>query len=177
MLELYDISKSFPGVEALCGVNCRLAPGAITVLLGPNGAGKSTLMRILSGILSPDKGSIHYMGALLKRDEFLPYTVGFLSDNNLLDQSLSVGSLLLLIARLKKIQQPWDEIRKWTHRFNIENTLHKRIGTLSSGYQQRVALTQAFLGNPKILLLDEPALSLDPSQYRQLEEILLEEKL
>lgn len=176
MLQLEKISKSYEGFQALKEISCTLHRGSITVLLGPNGAGKSTLMRILAGLLRPDSGRVQLEHQALAHDMKIPCSIGFLSDNQILDPSLDVKSLLLLVARLKKVTNPAAEVARWIEEFKIGHILNKPIEALSSGHRQRVALAQALLGDSELLLLDEPGLSLDPGQYQQFEKILVREK-
>ena len=154
MLKIEKISKSYEGLQALNEISCTLNPNSITVLLGPNGAGKSTLMRIIAGLMRPDSGRIYSSEVDMGQNQKIHTSIGFIADNQMLEPSLRVESLLLLIARLKQVANPMEEILRWVDEFQIAHVLNKPVEALSSGYKQRVALAQAFLGNSKLLLLE-----------------------
>jgi len=176
MLELHQVSKRFQDIEALCNISLSLKKGEVSLLLGPNGAGKTTLIRILAGLLGYDCGFLSLNGLEVPKRGALPYSIGYLGEGELLDPDLKVQTLLRFIGRLKGLDQSPQQVRDWARKFGIEHTLKRRISHLSSGHKQRVALAQCFLGNPDVLLLDEPGNSLDPAQYREFEKILLRER-
>jgi ABC-2 type transport system ATP-binding protein len=176
MLELCSVTKRFYETTALSGVSLKLLPGRITLLLGPNGAGKTTLNLILAGILFPDEGEVFYNGGTITTSSGLTYSIGYVGDTAVFDPALRVEEFLFLIAGLKNIFAPETAVKKVLSDFSLVDVCQQRIGTLSLGFQQRVSLAQAFLGDPDILLLDEPGNGLDPQQFRELENLLLQKK-
>lgn len=152
------LNKSYGEKKALIDFNCTLTPG-IYGLLGPNGAGKSTLMNIISQNLKPDSGTI----TLNPKGDIL-HTLGYMPQQQALYEDFSARSFLYYMAGLKKIRSPKAEIEHLLAVVNLNDVAHKRMGSYSGGMKQRVLLAQALLGNPSILLLDEPTAGLDPME-------------
>ncbi|MGB2085860.1 MAG: ATP-binding cassette domain-containing protein [Flavobacteriaceae bacterium] len=156
-----------------------LQHGQIVGLLGPNGAGKSTLMKILTGSLQDWEGEIDYGDKSLRRDtKAIQKVTGYLPENNPLYPELFVMEYLDFVADLYKIDHP--PLEEITTKVGLTEVCHRRIKTLSKGYQQRVGLAAALLHHPEILILDEPTTGLDPNQLieiRQLIKKLGEEKI
>ncbi|MGB2475266.1 MAG: ATP-binding cassette domain-containing protein [Flavobacteriaceae bacterium] len=156
-----------------------LQHGQIVGLLGPNGAGKSTLMKILTGSLQDWEGEIDYGDKSLRRDtKAIQKVTGYLPENNPLYPELFVIEYLDFVADLYKIDHP--PLEEITTKVGLTEVCHRRIKTLSKGYQQRVGLAAALLHHPEILILDEPTTGLDPNQLieiRQLIKKLGEEKI
>ncbi|MGB2397164.1 MAG: ATP-binding cassette domain-containing protein [Flavobacteriaceae bacterium] len=156
-----------------------LQHGQIVGLLGPNGAGKSTLMKILTGSLQDWEGEIDYGDKSLRRDtKAIQKVTGYLPENNPLYSELFVMEYLDFVADLYKIDHP--PLEEITTKVGLTEVCHRRIKTLSKGYQQRVGLAAALLHHPEILILDEPTTGLDPNQLieiRQLIKKLGEEKI
>lgn len=175
-LALENINFSYGSQVVLHNVSFTLPVGEISLLLGPNGAGKSTLNLLLAGILFPDTGTISYGNSYLTTGSSIPYNVGFLGDRELIPTDQCIGSILKLIAKLKGIENVSEAVDKSVSELQLESALNKRFGELSHGFRQRVTLAQALLGDPKVLLLDEPGNGLDPRQFAELEKILIKLK-
>lgn len=152
------LNKSYGEKRALIDFSCTLTPG-IYGLLGPNGAGKSTLMNIISQNLKPDSGTI-----ILEPEGNILHTLGYMPQQQALYDDFSARSFLYYMAGLKKIRCPKAEIEHLLEVVNLNDVAHKRMGSYSGGMKQRVLLAQALLGNPSILLLDEPTAGLDPME-------------
>lgn len=152
------LNKTYGQKRALIDFSCTLTPG-IYGLLGPNGAGKSTLMNIISQNLKPDSGSI-----TLSPQKNILSTLGYMPQQQALYEDFSARSFLYYMAGLKKIKSPKKEIEHLLEVVNLSGAAHKRMGAYSGGMKQRVLLAQALLGNPKLLLLDEPTAGLDPME-------------
>lgn len=176
MLELRSVNKSFYDTQALTNISLSLQPGRITLLLGPNGAGKTTLNLILAGIIFPDSGELFYNDTQVHTSTGLHYSIGYVGDTAVFDPSLRVEEFLRLIAGLKNLSNPQEAVLEVLQDLSLQAVRQKRIGLLSLGFQQRVSLAQAFLGNPDIMLLDEPGNGLDPQQFKELENLLLRKK-
>jgi ABC-2 type transport system ATP-binding protein len=167
MIEVSGLKKSYGSVEALRGVSFDIAEGEVVGLLGPNGAGKTTIMKILTGYLQPDEGTVSIGGLdALRQPQAVQAQLGYLPENAPLYPELAVQDYLLMIAELRLIPETerLARISEAVYATNLQEHLTRTIGTLSKGFRQRVGLAQAILHKPKILILDEPTLGLDPTQ-------------
>jgi ABC-2 type transport system ATP-binding protein len=167
MIDVVDLTKSYGPIEALRGVTFHIAPGEIVGLLGPNGAGKTTAIKILTGYLQPDGGTVYVKGLdVLTHPREVQAHIGYLPENAPLYPELSVQAYLQMIAELR--QMPEDDrlarLSEAIHATGLADHLTRPIGQLSKGFRQRVGLTQAIMHQPELLILDEPTLGLDPTQ-------------
>ena len=163
---IQDVTMTYPnGKQALGGLSLRLGSPSLTGLLGPNGAGKSTLIRLLSAALMPSSGVIQLDGAPLKdREMELKSRLGYLPQEFGLFDELTVWQFLDYMAALKGIQDSRAAIRQVLQDVRLEEQAKARIRTLSGGQRQRVGIAQALLGDPELLILDEPTVGLDPEE-------------
>lgn len=177
MLEVRDVSKSFGRFRAVAGVSFRLEQGEIAGLLGPNGAGKTTTIRMITGFLPPDAGSIAVAGHDTVTDSIAARRqLGYLPESAPLYPEMTPASYLAYRAALygiPRVDRP-AAIRASLARCWLEDVAEKRIGHLSKGYRQRVGLSAALLHNPRILILDEPTNALDPTQVRETRRLIAE---
>jgi len=175
MIDVTDISKSYGPIQALKGVSFHVTPGQIIGLLGPNGAGKTTVMKILTGYLQPDSGQATVDGLDVLTDTLeVQKRIGYLPENAPLYPELSVQAYLKMIAELRQIStadQP-KYISEAVRATDLADHLTRPIGQLSKGYRQRVGLAQAILHKPKLLILDEPTIGLDPTQIVQVRRLI-----
>ena len=172
------ISKSFKKKKALSDVSCQFDVG-LTALLGPNGAGKSTLMNIVCTLLEPDTGTVYYRGQEVKKTkaEFLgDLSVQF--QNQPMYRNDTAMEYLRFCGALKELppSQIEAEGRELLERFGLADTGKKKIAAFSGGMRQRLALCSAFLGAPKVILLDEPTAGLDIYEREALKRYLCELK-
>ena len=171
------LTKRYGATLALRGVDLDLAPG-VTGVLGPNGAGKTTLLRVAATVLAPDAGEVRVLGhdpgtadgrlAIRRRLGYLPQEPGF-------HRSFSAFDFVDYVAILKEWtdrRARHDEVRRVMSLVGLEAVMHKRIRALSGGMRRRVAIAQALLGAPDLLLLDEPTAGLDPEQRLRFRELL-----
>lgn len=167
MLQVSALKKSYGAVEALRGVSFEVSEGEVVGLLGPNGAGKTTIMKILTGYLEPDEGEVRIGGLdVLTCRAQVQALLGYLPENAPLYPELSIQDYLLMMAEMRQIP-PGDKLARISeavYSTNLEDHLTRDIGTLSKGFRQRVGLAQAIVHRPKLLILDEPTLGLDPTQ-------------
>jgi ABC-2 type transport system ATP-binding protein len=175
MIDVCEVTKSYGPVEALKGVSFRVESGEIIGLLGPNGAGKTTMMKILTGYLQPTSGTATVDGLdVVSRALDVQERIGYLPENAPLYPELSVQSYLRLIADLRQIPDEEQPLRlsEAVRASGLEDQLTRTIGHLSKGYRQRVGLAQAILHRPKLLILDEPTIGLDPTQIVEVRRLI-----
>ncbi|MGE5187029.1 MAG: ABC transporter ATP-binding protein [Acidobacteriota bacterium] len=175
MLRLSAIAKAFGKRKALAGVTLEVAAGEAVLLVGENGAGKTTLLRIATGFLDPDAGDVSIDGVELARERARAQArLGYLPEHAPAPPELAVRDHLRLRARLKRLGRRADEaVARAMAAADIEGVARQRIGTLSKGYRQRVGLADALLGEPPLLVLDEPTSGMDPIQTRELRDHLI----
>jgi ABC-2 type transport system ATP-binding protein len=176
-ITLHGLTKAFGSTLAVGGIDLALRPG-VTGLLGPNGAGKTTLLRMLATVLAPDRGHLRILGAdpgtrdgrlaIRRRLGYLPQEPGF-------HQSFSAFDFVDYVAILKEWtdRRPrHDEVRRVLELVGLADVSKKRIRQLSGGMRRRLAIAQALVGAPDLLLLDEPTAGLDPEQRLRFRELL-----
>lgn len=160
--------------QALAGVSFTLNPG-LYGLLGPNGAGKSTLINIITGSLKPDEGAVKWCGRSIRAlDIDFRRILGYMPQQQGLYDSYTGRRFLSYMCALKEIPQKEVAVQversaKWV---NLSDELDKRLGAYSGGMKQRLLLGSALLGNPKLLILDEPTAGLDPKERVRLRNLL-----
>ncbi|MCZ7537099.1 MAG: ATP-binding cassette domain-containing protein [Acidimicrobiia bacterium] len=174
---LHGVTKAFGSLVAVDGIDVDFAPG-VTGLLGPNGAGKTTLMRMVATVVAADGGHMDVLGhdpstgsgrlEIRRQLGYLPQEPGF-------HRNFSAFDFVDYISILKE----WgdrnarhDEVRRVLSLVGLEAVMHKNIGRLSGGMRRRVAIAQALLGSPRLLVLDEPTAGLDPEQRLLFRELL-----
>ena len=170
MINIENISKSFGNVHALKGVSLKLEPGLFG-LLGPNGAGKSTLMRTMATLQAPDKGTITFNGEdITKQPNLMRGNLGYLPQDFGVYPRMSAEALLNHIAVLKGVHNKADRRAQIDMLLAAVNLSHKRrasVSTFSGGMRQRFGVAQALLGDPKVLIVDEPTAGLDPFERQR----------
>jgi ABC-2 type transport system ATP-binding protein len=178
-ISLRGVGRTFGATRALADVDLDLEPGVIG-LLGPNGAGKTTLVRLLATALPPSQGQVRVLGRdpeasaertdIRRRLGYLPQEVGF-------PRGFTAFAFVDYIALLKEWTQPaarHAEVRRVLDQVGLSNLVTKRIRAMSGGQRRRVALAQALLGSPPVLILDEPTSGVDPEQRVTLRAVLAE---
>ena len=167
MIEVIHLDKAYGDVQALHDVSFKIGEGEIIGLLGPNGAGKTTIIKTLTGYLQPDSGQVIVDGLdVLTQTQEVQARIGYLPENAPLYPELSVQAYLQMMAELRQILP--DEVRQRlseaVYATGLAEQLTRPIGQLSKGFRQRVGLAQAILHKPRMLILDEPTIGLDPTQ-------------
>ncbi len=175
MIRVESLKKSYGPIEALRGVSFEVGTGEIVGLLGPNGAGKSTAIKILTGYMHPDEGDV-FIDELdvLTQPREVQARIGYLSENTPLYPNLSVQAYLRLMANLRGIP-PEDQlelISEAIYAAGLVSFRTRRIGQLSKGLRQRVGIAQAILHKPKVIILDEPTIGLDPTQIVEIRHLI-----
>jgi ABC-2 type transport system ATP-binding protein len=163
-------------VHALNGVSFEVRQGEIVGLIGPNGAGKSTLLRILLGFLDADgDGRIAILSnhpeSLTTRGQ-----IGYQADSQFRSPTITTKAFLELHALLAGSPQPSEEVAQLLGQFNLSNMAGRKLSALSKGMRQKIELSVAFVGSPKVVFLDEPTASLDPPSVFELREFLTQQK-
>ena len=178
MLSIKNISKSFGDVHALKNVSLDLKPGLFG-LLGPNCAGKSTLMRTLATLQRPDTGEITLNGVdILTNPTAMRATLGYLPQDFGVYPKMSARALLDHIAVLKGVTNKSDrdtQIRTLLEHVNLLTHASANVATYSGGMRQRFGVAQAMLGNPSVLIVDEPTAGLDPAERQRFLDLLSEQ--
>ena len=165
-ISLQELTMTYPsGKRALQGVNLELDSPSLVGLLGPNGAGKSTLMKLLVAGLLPTGGAIRVDGEpLLRRERALKARLGYLPQDFGLYDELTVTQFLDYMGALKGLRDSRAAIRRAIEEVHLEEKARAKIRTLSGGQRQRVGIAQALLGEPELLIFDEPTVGLDPEE-------------
>jgi len=175
MIEVRGLEKSYGDREALSGVTFAVARGEIVGFLGPNGAGKTTTLRILSTYLSPDRGEAHVAGFdVAKAPMDVRRRLGYLPEHPPVDLDHTVREYLGFCAALRNVPRKTrgSAVDSVVERCGLAPVASRLIGNLSKGYRQRVGLAQALVHEPEVVILDEPTVGLDPSQIREIRELI-----
>ena len=174
MIEVKNLTKRYGANTALDNVSFTVEEGTIVGFLGPNGAGKSTTMNIITGYLSATSGSVSVQGkSTLENPNEVKKLIGYLPEQPPLYLDMTVREYLNFMYDLKGVKidrkQHIGEICRLTR---IDNVYNRLVGNLSKGYKQRVGIAQALLGNPPVLILDEPTVGLDPKQIIEIRNLI-----
>jgi ABC-2 type transport system ATP-binding protein len=175
MLTVKQLTRSYGDITAVSNVSFKINKGEIVGLLGHNGAGKTTIMKMLSGFIESNHGSIEINGVDIKDNpKKAQKDIGYLSENLPVYPEMFVADYLDYVCEIKGIKKndKAAEIRRVTMATDIESKILSSISTLSRGYKQRVGIAQAILGKPKLLILDEPTNGLDPKQTSLVRELI-----
>jgi ABC-2 type transport system ATP-binding protein len=164
VFEVLDVSKSYHGLSAVRGVSFTARPGEVIGLLGPNGSGKTTTVRMIVGLLSPDRGTIRYKGVDI-HDQLLTYQqlTGYVPEEPRLYSHLTAPEYLELVGGLRDI--PRDtlarRIGRYLELFGLDRDQYVRLSSFSKGMRQKVLISAALLHDPEVLVFDEPCSGLD----------------
>lgn len=175
MIEISHLVKKYGGHYAVKDLDVTIQDGRIYGFLGPNGAGKSTTMNMITGYLAPTSGEVKIDGYdIMKDPEAAKKRIGYLPEVPPLYPDMTVGEYLRFAAQLKKIPsgQRAKEVQRCMELAQISEVKSRLIANLSKGYKQRVGLAQAVLGNPGIIILDEPTVGLDPKQMIEIRQLI-----
>lgn len=176
MIEISHLVKKYGDHYAVKDLSVTIEDGRIYGFLGPNGAGKSTTMNIITGYLAPTSGTVKIDGFdIMKEPESAKKQIGYLPEIPPLYQEMTVEEYLKFVAQLKKIpaDKRKESIESSMAIAKLDDVKKRLIANLSKGYRQRVGLAQAVLGDPKIIILDEPTVGLDPKQMIEIRELIL----
>lgn len=177
VIEVKNLVKRFPGVEAVRDISFTVNAGEVVGLLGANGAGKSTTMRILSCFWPMTSGQVRVADYdVLTESLQVRRLIGYMPENVPLYMDMRVADYLEFRARLKGVRgrRVRERVAESMQRCGVTEVSHKMIANLSRGFRQRVALAEALVHDPKLLILDEPTAGLDPNQIRSVRELIKE---
>lgn len=175
-IEIQGLTKVLQGNVVLNNINLTIDKGSIIGFVGKNGSGKTMLFRAICGLIQPDKGKVLLNGKKIGKDyKFLPNT-GLLIENIGLYEHLSAFENLKLLNRISKNKLSDHEIKMLIKEFGLNPDDNKTFKKFSLGMKQRLCLAQAFMGNPNILILDEPTNALDKNGVVEIEKLIISEK-
>ena len=177
MIEVKNITKKYGNKIAVDNISFEVKDGEVVGFLGPNGAGKSTTMNMITGFIEPTDGTIMINGNdISKKAKKAKKQIGYMPENVPLYHELTVKEFITYMAELKFVKRPERkaEVDKVIKEAGLENVKNRLIRNLSRGYKQRVSLAGALVGNPDVIILDEPTVGLDPKQITEIRGLIKE---
>ena len=172
-VRIESVTKIFGNQRALDNISFTVDSGEIIGILGPNGAGKSTMMKIITGFLHPEEGSVRINGEVIGGNTLqIRRQIGYLPENNPLYTDLYVTEYLEYVAGIYHLKAVRSRVKEMIGLTGLQSEKHKKIGALSKGYRQRVGIAQALIHDPSLLILDEPTSGLDPSQIVEIRQLI-----
>lgn len=175
MIKVENITKKYGNYTAVDNMNFEIKEGEIVGFLGPNGAGKTTTMSMITGFIEPTKGNVEINGYnVSKRAKKAKREIGYMPETTPLYNELTPKEFIGYMAELKRVpkKERKAEVERVLKAVGIEEVQNKLIRNLSRGFKQRVSLAGALVGNPKVLILDEPTVGLDPKQVTQIRSLI-----
>ncbi len=173
-IEIQGLSKRFGAFQALTDISLLVPSGTCCGLIGPNGAGKTTLFGLMCGYLKPSAGSLRILGANPQIPGSLKHVLSVLPQDAALPSAFSVTGFLCYMASLSSLPDPKEAARKALAQVGLSDVGGRRCNTLSHGMAKRIALAQTMLGDPPLVLLDEPTAGLDPASAQVVRTLILE---
>ena len=177
MIEVKNITKKYGSFTAVDNISFKIEEGEIIGLLGPNGAGKSTTMNMITGYIEPTEGEIIVNGYdISKKPKKAKTQIGYMPEGVPLYSDLTVKEFVTYMAELKKVDRKTrkEKVEKIIEQTGLKDVEKKLTRNLSRGYKQRVSMAGALVGEPKILILDEPTVGLDPKQITEIRALIKE---
>lgn len=174
-IEINNVSYSYGERQVLEDISLSLRRGTIHGLLGPNGAGKTTTMKLIIQVLKPKSGQILVDGEFKHNQSFISQKMGFLLDNLPLYEEMTINEFLNFLAEIRGVEksETHKAVQYCLKALDLDDVKNRLISNLSKGYKQRVAIAQALIHNPEIVILDEPTLGLDPQSVIEIRNLLL----
>jgi len=175
MIRIDNLTKDYGSFRALNSINFKIEDGEILGFLGPNGAGKTTTMQIMTSYLAPTDGNVIVDDLnIIENPQEIKKQIGYLPEHNPLYEDMTAYDFLEFVSQLRNIDS--NSIKKRIEEVvelcGLSDVVHRKIGVLSKGYQQRVGLGQSIIHDPNILILDEPTSGLDPNQIAEIRELI-----
>jgi len=174
MIEIKNLTKKFGDVVAVRNLDLKVKKGELFVLLGPNGAGKTTTIKLITGLLRPTEGEIWVGGYSVEREYMMAKRIiGYIPDTPYLYEKLSAREFLNFIQDIYEVEER-NKVEELLELFHLQDEADRLIEEYSHGMKQKVAIASALIHNPKVLIIDEPLVGLDPRSARLLKDILRE---
>ena len=177
MIEVKNVTKKYGKVVAVNNISFKIEGGEIIGLLGPNGAGKSTTMNMITGFIEPTEGTIIVDGYdMAKKPQKAKREIGYMPEGVPFYMDMTVKEFVTYMAEIKKVEKKTrkEKVQKIIEQTGLKEVQGKLIKKLSRGYKQRVSMAGALVGEPKILILDEPTVGLDPKQITEIRNLIKE---
>lgn len=175
MIKVCNVTKKYNKNDIIKSINFEVKENEIVGFLGPNGAGKTTTMNMITGYIEPTEGEIYINGYdIQKQAKQAKQQIGYMSEHSALYPDFTVKEFITYLAELKKVAKKDKsiEVDKVINQTGLSSVENKLIANLSRGYKQRVSLAGALIGNPKVLVLDEPTVGLDPKQIADIRKLI-----
>lgn len=176
LLEIKNLTKHYGSKCALRDFSCAIGPGILGII-GPNGAGKTTLMNLITDNVSREVGEILYDGTdILKLGKSFRRVLGFMPQEQGMYDELSARAFLIYMAGLKEVhgKKAREQVEDLLQLVDLQDAAHRKLGGFSGGMRQRILLAQALLGEPKVVILDEPTVGMDPAERLRVSEYIKE---
>ncbi len=174
MISLDNIHKQYGKLKVLKGINLEFNSSGVYTVLGPNGSGKTTIIKILLGMVIPQKGEIVFENRVVNGEWLYRDSLSYLPQIARFPDNLTVSELINMITRIRKREHRAEELIKL---FKLEQFLNQKLGNLSGGTRQKVNLVLAFMFDNKVIVLDEPTSGLDPVALIHLKELIRKERV
>ncbi|MDZ7705042.1 MAG: ABC transporter ATP-binding protein [Trueperaceae bacterium] len=175
MIEVHDLAKRYGRIEAVRGVSFTAYPGEVLGLLGPNGAGKSTTIKAITGLIRPTRGRVSLAGYDVVKESVAAKThLGYVPDRPYLYQKLTGRELLRFLSQLRQVEDGAAKAQKWLEFFSLQDFANELIETYSHGMRQKLTFIAALLHDPKVLIIDEPMVGLDPRASKQVRQLMID---
>lgn len=175
IIQIKGVKKAYKDVEVLKGVDFEVEQGGIFALLGSNGAGKTTMIRIMATLIKPDAGSVVINGYDIEKSSGdIRGSISLTGQFAAIDEILTGRENLQMIAKLRHLKNPNQITDELINRFGMSEAADRRVGTYSGGMKRRIDIAMSFVGNPKIIFLDEPTTGLDPEARLEVWKIIKE---
>ena len=173
LVRVRGLRKHYGAIRAVDGISFDVGQGDVLAFLGPNGAGKTTVMKIITGFLEPDEGTVEIDGHDIRKESLAARAkIGYLPENAPAYGEMTVGGFLEFIAAARQLESPDTAVERTLELTELQRVRHQTVETLSKGFKRRVGLAQALIHDPKILILDEPSDGLDPNQKALVQDLL-----
>lgn len=177
MIEVKNVTKKYPNIKAVDNINFTIKDGEVVGFLGPNGAGKTTTMNMITGFIEPTEGQIIINGFdIVKKSKKAKKQIGYMPEGVPLYTELTAREFVNYMAELKdvKAKERKEAVEKAIEETGLKDVQNKLIKNLSRGYKQRVSMAGALVGNPEVIILDEPTVGFDPKQITEIRSLIKE---
>jgi ABC-2 type transport system ATP-binding protein len=177
VIEVKNVTKKYPNIKAVDNINFTIKDGEVVGFLGPNGAGKTTTMNMITGFIEPTEGQIIINGFdIVKKSKKAKKQIGYMPEGVPLYTELTAREFVNYMAELKdvKAKERKEAVEKAIEETGLKDVQNKLIKNLSRGYKQRVSMAGALVGNPEVIILDEPTVGLDPKQITEIRSLIKE---